>query len=75
MSAKRKPDSQVPAEESDLLLIRPLYVNITVLCKLEIVIIPVFKKHGWILTTLSFAGAPARRLGDHALCWSLKERR
>jgi len=26
MSGKRKPDSQVPAEESDLLLIRPLYV-------------------------------------------------
>lgn len=28
MSTKRKPDSQVPAEESDLLLIRPLYVGV-----------------------------------------------
>jgi hypothetical protein len=31
MTAKRKADSQVPAEESDLLLIRPLYVNYAVL--------------------------------------------
>jgi hypothetical protein len=75
MSAKRKADSQVPAEESDLLLIRPLYVSITVLHKLQIIVVPVFKKHCWILTSLSFAEVPARRLGDHALCWSLKERR
>jgi len=35
----------------------------------------VFKKHDSILTSLPFAGAPVKRLADHVLCWSSKERR
>jgi hypothetical protein len=53
MSAKKKADSQVPAEESDLLLIRPLYVNITCLYKLQTAMVLVLKRNVWILTSLS----------------------
>lgn len=28
MATKRKPDTQVPAEESDQLIIKPLYVKV-----------------------------------------------
>lgn len=46
MAAKRKPESQIPSEESDQLLIRPLYVQ-----SLKSLLIQAFSNSGFFMQT------------------------
>lgn len=71
MTTKRKPDSQVPAEESDLLLIRPLYVNCVILFRLVFTQIPIFSKHS-ILTFFSRCRGAGQEVGRSCIMLEFK---
>ena len=69
MSTKRKIEVNVPAEESDQLLIRPLWVIRIIV----IIIIIIFMTYD-VTHSIFYAneGVLVKRLADHASFWSSK---